>query len=74
MGAGLERVALMGGFAQRLGSTYLSALRTAIVEATDAGPAQFDVEGVLAISRTGIEPGLLGAARYGELQNRILQP
>ncbi|MFY9631811.1 MAG: ROK family protein [Candidatus Cybelea sp.] len=74
VGAGLERVALMGGFAQRLGSTYLSALRTAIVEATDAGPAQFDVEGVLAISRTGIEPGLLGAARYGELQNRILQP
>ncbi|MGB6521150.1 MAG: ROK family protein [Candidatus Cybelea sp.] len=72
VGAGLERVALMGGFAQRLGSIYLSALRTAIVEASDAGPAQFDVEDLLAICAADVEPGLLGAARYGTLQSGIL--
>jgi predicted NBD/HSP70 family sugar kinase len=73
VGAGLERVALMGGFAQRLGSCYLSALRTAMVEAMDGGPAQFDVDDILAISGVDDEPGLLGAARYGTLQTRILE-
>jgi len=46
---------------------------SAMVEAMDGGPAQFDVDDILAISGVDDEPGLLGAARYGTLQTRILE-
>lgn len=74
VGAGLEQIVFMGGFAQRLGNRYLSAVRTALRETADAGPAECDVEGMLSICGTDEEPGLLGAACYGFFRSGARHP
>lgn len=64
VGAGLERIVLMGGFAQRLGPFYLAAMREAFTAAGDFGAARPDAQALLTIAGPDEEPSLLGAAAY----------
>jgi glucokinase len=71
VGAGLERIALMGGFAQRIGAFYLTVMRDAFAAAGDCGPARPDAEDLFMLSQPGEEPSLLGAALYAHRRARV---
>jgi glucokinase len=70
IGAGLERIVLMGGFAQSVGPYYLAAVQEAFAAAGDCGPARPDVKALFALAREGEEPSLRGAAVYAQVRAR----
>jgi glucokinase len=66
IGAGLERIVLMGGFAQNIGPRYLAMVQAAFSAAGDCGPARPDAEALFILARDGEEPSLRGAAVYAK--------
>ena len=61
---GLERVAIMGGFAQALGPAYLEAIRGAVASQAMPGPAQVRPESFI-LAEHHEEPSLQGIAIFG---------
>jgi predicted NBD/HSP70 family sugar kinase len=66
IGCGLQAVAVMGGFAQRIGSIYARELSAALGSFSDCGAACVNLQNFVTVVGAGEEPGLIGAARYAE--------
>jgi len=71
VGCGLQGVAIMGGFAQRLGAIYRLALTAALAKMSDARATRVALEGFVTVAGADDEPTLLGAARYAERRRSI---
>jgi len=72
VGAGLQRIAIMGGFAQHAGHVYLEVLRACFDAALGAGPAHFDTSEFFYLADPAETPSLSGAAIFG--RSRIATP
>lgn len=66
IGCGLQAVAIMGGFAQRIGCIYARELSAALGSFSDCGAACVNLQNFVTIVGPGEEPGLIGAARYAK--------
>jgi glucokinase len=64
LAAGVERVVVIGGFAQELGRVYLDILRNELAAATDRGPLVPDPEQLVQLAEPGDQVCLKGAAVY----------
>jgi predicted NBD/HSP70 family sugar kinase len=66
VGAGLERIVVIGGFARALGTLYRDVLTAELAGSFDAGPIELDLEGLVTVCGPDEEPSLLGAARFAQ--------
>ena len=66
MGAGVEQVIIIGGFALSLGSAYLEVLRSVIAEASDYSLVAEELREMIALSAPNEEACLQGAAVYAK--------
>ena len=66
VGCGLGAVAVVGGFAQRIGAAYGHALNAAIGTVSDCGAACIELGRFVTVADFDQEPALIGAARYAK--------
>lgn len=71
IGCGLQGVAIMGGFAQRIGAVYGLALSTALGTMSDCGAACITLENFVTVAGADEEPALIGAARYAKRRRTV---
>jgi predicted NBD/HSP70 family sugar kinase len=68
---GLTGLAIMGGFAQRLGALYQDTLSDALGTISDCGAARVGLGDFITLAEADAEPCLIGAARYAR-SRRVL--
>jgi C7-cyclitol 7-kinase len=66
VGAGLERIVVIGGFARAIGALYRDVLTAELARSFDAGPIDLDIAALVNVCGPGEEPSLLGAARFAQ--------